>query len=542
MLNILKKLYKFYYNNYYQDEYVKKFIKHNKKIINLNYKINNKHKVLFELSNHKSLITAYSYFSQSIIKNYQYEMIAYTFKKKNISDYFNRLFKQTIKKEYESFGVFKFISPNNNFYLKKKAKEIYKKKIEKLKNKKDIEKIKINGILIGDLLYDAYLKNCKKPTIDLSDENFKLYSIEFIEIFLFWKNYIFQNDVRFVVCNHTVYESAITIRIAFTKKNCKCFQVTPESIFQLTKKNKFAYKQFEVFNYKKIFKKFSLKDQRKFRKIANQRIKLRFKGVVGVDMGYSTKSGYGSKYFKKRIIKKSSKLKILIATHDFLDNPHAYSKNIFPDFYEWMKYLCEFSKNNKYDWYVKCHPDFRIESLLILKSLLKDYPNMKLINPSTSHHQIIKEGINFVFTMYGTIGWEYPYLGVQCLNATYNNPRYRYNFNINPKHFYEYKNIIKNLNSYIGKIKEIQRKEILKFYYLNYIHFKNRTNWLINDIDKAVERLGGFRKRKYSLTKSLFYKYWLENFNLKNHNHTLNSLKKFIKSRKYFLSSKETHE
>jgi hypothetical protein len=133
-------------------------------------------------------------------------------------------------------------------------------------------------------------------------------------------------------------------------------------------------------------------------------------------------------------------------------------------------------------------------------------------------------------------------LGVQCLNATYNNPRYRYNFNINPKHFYEYKNIIKNLNSYIGKIKEIQRKEILEFYYLNYIHFKNRTNWLINDIDKAVERLGGFRKRKYSLTKSLFYKYWLENFNLKNHNHTLNSLKKFIKSRKYFLSSKETHE
>ena len=82
MLNILKKLYKFYYNNYYQDEYVKKFIKHNKKIINLNYKINNKQKVLFELSNHKSLITAYSYFSQSIIKNYQYEMIAYTFKKK----------------------------------------------------------------------------------------------------------------------------------------------------------------------------------------------------------------------------------------------------------------------------------------------------------------------------------------------------------------------------------------------------------------------------------------------------------------------------
>ena len=58
-------------------------------------------------------------------------MIAYTFKKKNnISNYFNRLFKQTIKKEYESFGVFKFLSPNNNFYLKKKTNEKYKKKLK----------------------------------------------------------------------------------------------------------------------------------------------------------------------------------------------------------------------------------------------------------------------------------------------------------------------------------------------------------------------------------------------------------------------------
>ena len=109
----------------------------------------------------------------------------------------------------------------------------------------------------------------------------------------------------------------------------------------------------------------------------------------------------------KKNYKKSSKLKILLQ-HMIFQTTQCLSKNIFPDFYEWIKYLCEFSKNNKYDWYVKCHPDFRIESLLMLKSLLKNYPNMKLINPSTSHHQIINEGINFVFTMYGTIGWEYP--------------------------------------------------------------------------------------------------------------------------------------
>ena len=141
--------------------------------------------------------------------------------------------------------------------------------------------------------------------------------------------------------------------------------------------------------------------------------------------------------------------------------------------------------------------------------------------------------------MYGTIGWEYPYLGVPCINATYNNPRFRYNFNINPRNFVEYKKILNNLEKYIKTINKEQKNEILEFYYMNYIYFQNRTNWLIDDFDDMFKKLGGYRNRKYSVTKPAFYKYWLEDFNLQKHNRIINNLDNFIKSNKYFLLPKK---
>ena len=534
MFKIIKKKFNLFNQKYKLDANSLKFIKHNSKIINFD---NNKKKpqiALFEFTNYKSLIVAYSYFAQVFEKNYNCEMFTYDLFNKNLFiKFINKILKPVRVKEHQSFGVEKNINPSIKSLFNKRAIYIYENNIKRLKEKKYLATLKVDNILIGDLLYDSYLKHYQLPTLNINEINFKKYTIKFIENFLFWKNYIQNNDVRFIICHHTVYESAIPIRIGVKKKNCKCFQVTSESVFQLNKKNIFSYKQFEVFNYKKKFKTKSKKEQILLRQVSKKRINLRFKGVVGVDMGYSTKSSYGSKIYKKEIIKKSDKIKILIAPHDFLDNPHFYNGNIFADFYEWMNFLGKFSNNNKYDWYVKCHPDYRIKSLKILKSFLIKYPQIKFIPPATSHHQIIKEGIDFVFTMYGTIGWEYPFLGIQCVNASYFNPRYKYNFNINPRNFKEYDFIINNLKKFMKKINPSQKNEILEFYYMNYIYYKNTTNWL-TDTDRMREKLGGFRFRKYSHTKSQFYNYFIKNFDLKYHKKIILGLTKFIKSKKYF--------
>ena len=60
---------------------------------------------------------------------------------------------------------------------------------------------------------------------------------------------------------------------------------------------------------------------------------MRLGGKVGVDMGYSSKSSFSKKKNKAKVLKKNKKIKVLIATHCFLDAPNAIGK-LFSDFYD----------------------------------------------------------------------------------------------------------------------------------------------------------------------------------------------------------------
>ena len=64
----------------------------------------------------------------------------------------------------------------------------YFAKIKKIKNKSDILKIKFEGILIGDLIYDGYLKKHETYTIEINSKEFKEYFFIFVNFLLFGSN------------------------------------------------------------------------------------------------------------------------------------------------------------------------------------------------------------------------------------------------------------------------------------------------------------------------------------------------------------------
>lgn len=66
----------------------------------------------------------------------------------------------------------------------------YSTKLKNIKKKSDILKIKFEGIKIGDVLYDSYLKKYNTYTIDPKSEEFKDYFIYFSKLFIFWFKYI----------------------------------------------------------------------------------------------------------------------------------------------------------------------------------------------------------------------------------------------------------------------------------------------------------------------------------------------------------------
>ena len=105
------------------------------------------------------------------------------------------------------------INPNNK----------YSKKLKSIKKKSDILELKFEGIKIGDLLYDSYLKKYNAYTIDLNSKEFKEYSKYFSNLFTFWFNYIKKNKVKSVIASHPVYENAIPLRISYSLNNKDTF-------------------------------------------------------------------------------------------------------------------------------------------------------------------------------------------------------------------------------------------------------------------------------------------------------------------------------
>ncbi len=89
---------------------------------------------------------------------------------------------------YNSLGIKKFHFPEPKKTHILKANKIYKKFLKANNTREKILNFKIDGILLGDLLYDSYLKkkNDIKPTIFLDDEKFLSFSYEFILYSIIW--------------------------------------------------------------------------------------------------------------------------------------------------------------------------------------------------------------------------------------------------------------------------------------------------------------------------------------------------------------------
>jgi hypothetical protein len=373
----------------------------------------------------------------------------------------------------KSFGCSRFI-----FFGSKNSREYEVKAQDLLKsvsNLKELETLEYQGIVIGDLIYDVYLRKFRKPTIDLTDFGLVEVTSLFLQHFdQLYKRFV-KEEVAGVCVSHTVYLLGLPSRIA-AFFGVPAFQVTGESIYRITLENTHAYTAFK--QYPELFRSLPKEVQIEGKKTAKKRLEMRFAGYVGVDMHYSTVSAYSSSENSVRILRQNSKPHILIAIHDFYDSPHSYGLNLYPDFYQWLLALAEISRKTDYNWYIKTHPDIRGEGHSVIQAFIAENPQFSLISPSTSHHQLIKEGISLALTIFGSIAMEYPYLGKPVINASLNNCHVRYNFSISPKSSEEYENLLMNLDLIQAPD---DQESILEYYFIHNLFMLK--SWTIRDYD-----------------------------------------------------------
>lgn len=532
---------------------IREYTNHNKKIFSLNTNkktffelpknINNKKQILIEFNafndfhvvasvlanffkkRHKGLINAF--FNYSLLSApLRFSYIS------NIKWFLGSFLNKNFFFIYRSFGVQKIFKPKISNIIKKKAEKITLAKLVKIKNKIHLLDLQINNVLIGDLLYDTYLKSKKTPTININSNEFKKFFQEFIELYYFWEDYFKNNDVKVIITSHLSYSYAIPLRLA-NKKKILSLVVTSKSIIRYSKKTFYGYGNFK--DYSKKFSRLKINHQKKKLDQANINLKKRFDGQIGLKgdkvLFYSDKSSFNNHKVKKEYIKKNSRTKILICTHDFFDAVHLYGKFIFSDFHDWLNHIGNLSKKTNYDWYIKNHPKVGGKFLIshfdteqIILDFLKKYPNINLLPDDLSHKYIIKNKIDLVLTVYGTVGIEYPYFKIPVLNAGSNNPHCSFNFNIHPKNIKEFDTTIMN----IPKIKNLKkiRKEILSYYYMSYL--KPNNNWFFSDYYHMTKSIGGYQ----SLQTDKIYEYFSKNINGDMVTNIEKNLENFINSNK----------
>ena len=426
---------------------------------------------------------------------------------------------------HNSFGVENIFWPKINREINSKALKEFNKYDKMIKSKSDLENYKIKNILIGDLIYDSFLKKKLSSTLDTDSEEFKFFFLESLKLFYFWENYFKMHDIKSLVLYHSVYVSALPLRFALSRK-IPTYVYSIEKLYRLTDSRKFY--GLEYLDYKKKFKFFSQIKKNNNINLSEKKLSRRFEGRISSDMIYLSKTAYGE-INKKRVLKKTDKIKILIAPHSFCDAPHCFGNNFFSDHYEWLENLGKISNETDYDWYIKCHSDFTTyfdNTVDLVKKFALKYPKIKYLNSNTSHNQLIKEGINFVLTVNGSIAGEYPYFGIPAINASLNNPHVNYNFSITPKNRNEYLKSIRKLK--LSKIK-IKKNEVLEHYYMKNEFFNNK--WFFQDLNEVKKSLNGYK----NFFRINMYQYWIKNFDLDSHNKLYKKIKNFVDSKKYIL-------
>lgn len=501
----------------------KAFIEHNKKVWKNFQTQDQGREILLESSAMASSVIAFSYLANVLAMMHGAQIIAYIARSKTIK---TRIENRKINKIYRSFNISDFIYHDLSMSQLENVEKLIETIFPRIKTKRDVENLRLQDVWIGDLLYDSHCMNYKLPTIDLEDSRFRVSLKNALCSYVFWRDYLDAHQVRAVVVSHTVYvQSGVITRLAI-HKDIPVYQINATHLHHLTKKNLWAYDEFLY--YPELFRELPEEERARGLSEAKARLRKRFSGKVGVDMHYSKKSAYGP-IKKDRVLKKSTRIKILVATHCFFDSPHPYGLNLFPDFYEWLYFLGEISEQTDYDWYIKTHPDFLPGNIPIIEEFIRNYPKFTMIPFETSHLQLKEEGIDFGLSVYGTIGLEYAALGIPVVNASQCNPRIRYNFNIHPRTIEEYRQILMTLSE--QKL-EIDLNEVYEYYFMAFIH--KVKDWLFEDYDDFIREIGGY----YRQFDPVSYAKFLDRFSDLRHNQILASLRSFVESGEYHLRRK----
>lgn len=378
--------------------------------------------------------------------------------------------KEKFRRLYTSIGIVKFYSTNSKGFLIK-IKNLLKSYIflYKLNSIEDLIKSEYQNIIVGDLIYDSFLRFENKPTFKRNHSllNFIFYVYRLISTFHIAENLLFKYDFKKVFCVYASYVHHGSVVRYYVKNNIPLYTSGTEmKLFKLhTNGHLFESLDHEKYNYtfsKKI-------NKNKLIKLAKSKLDQRFNGQT--DLDYMFKSSYNSN--NDHVFDLHGQIDGVVFMHDFFDCVHLYSGMLFNDFFDWTEFLIKLVLDNNLKIAFKPHPLERKESKAVSDYFKLKYPNIVWLDTEISNKTIFEAGIKFGTSIYGTVLSELAYHGIRSLSAG-DNPTISFDFCTTPSNKAQYEDFIKNPLKI--KICDNYKSKVCEFYYMHYLSQKSDLN------------------------------------------------------------------
>jgi hypothetical protein len=361
-------------------------------------------------------------------------------------------------KLYNTFGIRKHLRVRLKFIDYIKVVRIYKQILFNLKNGSSVIDITVEDVQIGIDIYESILRR-GRPTVSIEDHETYIQIFRGIKQFIYFQKKFDSKNIIAVMASHDNYIGPGLLSRMSYKYGIPVILMNTFNLSILSKPFQLYERFFRIPEY---FSAIPAGEQEQARIWARDQLEARISGEIGVGMPYQMESAFK---FEKQAqqIQSSERYKILVLTHDFYDNPHAYARMTFNDFLEWLNFLGGISSETNYDWYIKPHRDHSNQEAEEIRKFISRFPNFRLVSANTSFHQLCKEGIDCALTCHGSAGHELPLLGIRVLNATHN-PHIAYTFNDHARTSIEYRKKIIELDR--ERKVEIDKNNVYEFYYV----------------------------------------------------------------------------
>jgi hypothetical protein len=328
-----------------------------------------------------------------------------------------------------------------------------------LSDKESLVALTIDGVVVGDLVNDSFLRFKPAPMVDLKDGYL---------LILLWQAY---RDVR----RAKRYFSRVSPKLYLTSYSTYIQHGIPVRIALHNDVRVFSFG-----NYQEFFKELSLEDwvhtrnpdayAKEFSLLVRQDERLalaetalatRLSGGVDSATAYMKKSAYVETGETVPNVRGG----VVIFLHDFYDSPHVYRGMVFPDFWEWVCFTIETLQGAGIPFFVKPHPNQISLSDNVLSDLQQRYPELVMISSGITNKQLVEAGMACAVTVYGTVGHEMAYLGVPTI-ACGHHPHISFGICKTAKSRAEYRDFLRQATK-LGMDTLSMRRESLMFYYMH---------------------------------------------------------------------------